>query len=151
MKVYVLHYSYYDESEVLGVYTEGAMKNEISQYARLGKERNDKTIIEQERRIEELKARRKDLGQEDRKIQEKQTELKAVSSEKTEGMKHLEKSLRSRRKELDREMAQLAVSIQNQEYGLEKMKNLTDEQLAEKEMQRGHLYFEEFDVLGIVE
>ena len=149
MKVYVLHYACYEESEIRGVYTEDAMKKELEMYAEWGRAHNEKAIADQERRVEEQQKRRKALGQEDRKIQEKQAELKKVGSEKTEEMKQMEKSLKSRRKALDREMSQLAVSIQNQKYGLEKMKNLTDEQLAEKEMQRGHLYFEEFYVLGM--
>lgn len=149
MKVYVLHYAYYEDSEIKGVYTEEAMKKELEMYAQWGRANNERAIANQERRIKELKKRRKALGQEDRKIQEKQAELKVVGSEKTEEMKQMEKSLKSRRKELDREMVQLAMSIQNQEYGLDKMKSLTDKQLAEKEMQRGHLYFEEFYVLGM--
>jgi chromosome segregation ATPase len=148
MKVYVLHYSYYEESEVRGVYTEDAMRKELTQYAEWGRAHNEKSIAEQERRIEELKARRKALGQEDRKIQEKQAELKAVS-EKIEEMRQLEKDLRHNRKEVARKMDQLAMSIRNQEYGLEKMRGLTDNQLAEREMERNHLYFEEFYVLGM--
>ena len=150
MKVYVLHYACYEESEIKGVYTEEAMRKELALYAEWGRERNEKAIVEQERRIEELKARRKTLGQEDRRISEKQVELKVVH-EKSDIQKELEKTLRHNRKEVVRQMDQLAMSIRNQEYGLEKMKNLTDKQLAEREMQRGHLYFEEFDVLGVVE
>jgi hypothetical protein len=150
MKVYVLHYSYYEESEIRGVYTEEAMKQELAQYAEWGRAYNEKSIAEQERRIEELKDSRKALGQEDRKIQEKQAELKAVS-EKTEEMRQLEKDLRHSRKEVVRKMDRLAMSIRNQEYGLEKMNSLTDEQLAEREMDRNHLYFEEFYVLGMEE
>ena len=148
MKVYVLHYLYYEESTIRSVYTEEAMRQELVQYAEWGRANNEKAIAEQERRIEELKKQRKALGQEDRKIQEKQTELKAVS-EKTEEMVQLEKDLRHRRKEVVRKMDQLAMSIHNQEYGLEKMKSLTDEQLAEREMERNNLYFEEFYVLGM--
>lgn len=150
MKVYVLHYACYEESEIKGVYTEDAMRKEMTLYAEWGRERNEKAIVEQERRIEELKARRKALGQEDRRISEKQAELKVVH-EKSDIQKELEKTLRHNRKEVVRQMDQLAMSIRNQEYGLEKMKNLTDKQLAEQEMQRGHMYFEEFDVLGVVE
>jgi septal ring factor EnvC (AmiA/AmiB activator) len=148
MKVYVLHYAYYEESEVRGVYTEDAMRKELAQYAEWGRKHNEKSIAEQERRIEELKKQRKELGQEDRKIQEKQAELKVVS-EKIEEMRQLEKNLRHNRKEVARKMDQLAMSIRNQEYGLKKMKSLTDNQLAEREMERSHLYFEEFYVLGM--
>ena len=148
MKVYVLHYACYEESEVRGVYTEDEMKKELARYADWVRANNEKTIAEQEHRIEELQKRRKALGQEDRKIQEKQAELKFVK-EKSEIQKELEKTLRHNRKEIDRQMAQLAMSIKNQEYGLEEMKSLTDNQLAEKEMQRSHLYFEEFYVLGM--
>ena len=149
MKVYVLHYAYYEESEIRGVYTEEAMQKELAQYAQWGRERNEKAIANQELRIEELKVRRKALGQEDRKISEKQAELKAASPSLSEDIKELSKSLKNSRKRLMREMDQLAMSIRNQEYGLEKMRNLTERQLAEKELEASHLYFEEFYVLGV--
>ena len=142
MKVYVLHYSHYEESEVHGVYTEEAMKKELAQYAECGRERNEKAIAEQKRRVEDLKARRKKLGQRDREVQKQQKQLK-------EDNVKADSVLKSERKRLMREMTQLAMDIHNQECGLEKMKSLTDEQLAEREMQRGHLYFEEFYVLGM--
>ena len=112
MKVYVLHYAYYEESEVKGVYTEDAMKKELEMYAGWGRAHNEKAIAEQEHRIEELQKRRKALGHEDRKIQEKQAELKFVK-EKSEIQKEVEKTLRHNRKEIDRQMAQLAMSIKN--------------------------------------
>ena len=149
MKVYVLHYAYYEESEIRGVYAEDAMKKELARYAEWGRAHNEKAITSQEHNIEELKKQRKALGQEDRKISEKQAELKKVGPEKSEEQKQLEKSLKRDRKAVARKMDQLAMSIRNQEYGLEKMKGLTDEQLAEKEMQRSHLYFEEFYVIGM--
>lgn len=145
MKVYVLHYSNWDESEIHGVYTEDAMKKEMVKYAEWGRKKNEKAIAEQERRIEELKKRRKTLGQEDRKLSENQARLKA------DGINNARTILKSKRKEIMRQMSQLAMSISNQEVGLEKMRNMTDQQLAEQEMSRGHLYFEEFDVLGMVE
>jgi seryl-tRNA synthetase len=149
MKVYVLHYAYYEESEIRGVYTEDAMKKELAQYAELGKARNAKEIAEQEQRIEELKKQRKSLGQEDRKISEKQSELKSANNQ-SEEHKQLLKALKHDRKAVIRQMDQLAMSIRNQEYRLEQMKNYTDNQLATREMERLHLYFEDFYVLGIV-
>ena len=142
MKVYVLHYQCYDESEIHGVYTEDAMKKELAKYAEWGRERNEKAIAEQKKRIEQLKARRHKLGQRDREIQEQQKQIKA-DNEKADSV------LKSERKRLMREMTQLAVTIMNQESGLEKMESLTDSQLAEQEMNRGHMYFEEFDVFGM--
>ena len=144
MKVYVLHYQYYEDSEIIGVYTEEAMSKELAEYAERGRVRNEKAIVDQERRLEDLRTRRKKLGQRDREIQEQQAKLKADNVK-------ADSVLKSERKKIMKEMSQLAVSIQNQEYGLEKMKNLTDKQLAEREMQRGHLYFEEFCVLGMGE
>lgn len=145
MKVYVLHYCDYDESEVRGVYTEEAMKKELAMYVEWGRERERVMITDQEARIEELKARRKELGQKDRRLQEKQEQLEA------DGAHNARKMLKSERKEIMRQMDQLAMSIRNQEYGLEKMKSLTDEQIAEREMERAHLYFEEFYVIGMME
>lgn len=141
MKVYVLHYQCYDESEVHGVYTEDAMKKELAKYAEWGREHNKKLIAEQKKRIEQLKARRHKLGQRDREIQEQQKQIKA-DNEKADSV------LRRERKNIMREMTQLALTIMNQEGGLEKMENLTDDQLAQQEMNRGHMYFEEFNVLG---
>jgi hypothetical protein len=147
MKVYVLHYAYYEESEVRGVYTEDTMKKELAQFGELGKTRNDQAIAEHERIIAELTQQRKSLGQEDRQISAKQAELKSIGHAKTEEQKQLEKSLKQNRKGVMRQMDLLARSIRNHEYGLKEMRNWTDKQLAEREMERNHLYFEEFDVL----
>jgi hypothetical protein len=51
MKVYVLHYSYYEESEVHGVYTEETMKKEMARYVEQGRARIEKMIAEQEARF----------------------------------------------------------------------------------------------------
>lgn len=145
MKVYVLHYAYYEESEIRGVYTEDAMKKEIAQYAEWGRVSNEKAIAEQEQRIEELMKQRKALGQEDRKISERQAQMEA------DGIANAKKQLKSERKRLMGQMDDLARSIRNMEWKLKEMKSLTSEQLAEREMERSHLYFEEFYVLGMVE
>lgn len=142
MKVYALHYQDYDESEVRGVYTEEAMNKELAKYAEWGRERNEKNIAEQKERLEQLRVLRHKLGQRDREIQEQQKQMKE-DNEKADYV------LRSERKKLMREMTQLALTIMNQEDGLEKMENLTECQLAEKEMNRCHLCFEEFYVLGM--
>ena len=142
MKVFVLHYSHWEESEIKGVYTEDAMKKELAQYAKWGREYNDRAIAEQEKRIDELKRHRKAFGQEDRKLSENQAKLKS------EGVENVRKLLKSKRKEIARQMSQLARSIETQELGLQKMRNLTDEELAKREMERGHLYFEECYLLG---
>jgi hypothetical protein len=99
-------------------------------------------IAEQEARIQEFKQRRKALGQENRKLDERQKQMEA------DGIHNAKIMLKSERKKIMRQMDQLAMDIKNQEYGLERMKNMTDQQLAEQEMGRSHLYFEEFDVLG---
>lgn len=137
----MLHYSHWDESEIYGVYTEDAMKKELIRYAEWGKEKNRKAIVEQEKRIETLKTNRYKLGQRDREIQEQQKQLKADN-------KKAAAVLKSERKRIARDMAGLATSIQNQEIGLAKMKSFTDDELAQQELQRSHLYFEEFHVLG---
>ena len=114
MKVYVLHYQHYDESEIHGVYTEDAMKKELAKYAEWGREHNKKAIVEQKKRLEQLRDRRHKLGQRDREIQEQQKQIKA-DNEKADSV------LKSERKRLMREMTQLAVTIMNQENGLKKM------------------------------
>lgn len=141
MKVFVLHYSHWDESEIHGVYTEDAMKKELIRYTEWGREKNNKAILEQTKRIESLKKRRHQLGQRDREIQEQQGQIKA-DNQKANSV------LKSERKKITREMADLLTTINNQEIGLEKMKKYTDEELAQQELQRSHLYFEEFHIIG---
>lgn len=142
MKVYVLYYSYYDESEIRGVYTEDAMRRELARYTEQGRAKTEKMITSQESRIKELKQRRKALGQEDHKLDEKQVQMEA------DGIHNARIKLKSERKKIMRQMDQLAMDIRNQEAGLKRMKSLTDEQLANQEMSRADLYFEEFHVIG---
>ena len=142
----MLHYSNYEESEIRGVYTEDAMREEMAQYAEFGRKKNEKAIAYQKHRIDTLMLQRKSLGQEDRKIQKKQSELKNVI-EKTTEIIQLKKTMRSRRKKIVRQMSQLAISIGQERDKLEKMHTLTDEQLAEQELRDSHLYFEEFYVI----
>ena len=145
MKVYVLHYAYYEESEVRGVYTEDAMNKELAQYAEWGREHNNSTIAEYERKIETLTEQRKALGQEDRKISERQAQMEA------EGVSNAKKQLKSERKQLMKKMDELAHSIKMLEWKIKDLSVLTDAQLAEREMERNHLYFEKFYVLGAEE
>ena len=143
MKVYVLHYSYYEESEVRGVYTEDAMNKELAQYANWGREHNNRTIDEYEKKIETLAEQRKALGQEDRKLSERQSQMEA------DGIANAKKQLKGERKQLMKRMDELAHSIKMLEWKIKDLRVLTDDQLAEREMERNHLYFEEFYVLGM--
>lgn len=141
MHVYVLSYFDYEDSEIRGVYTKSSMLSEKKRFADLRRERHEEMINENESIICNNIATR-------RKLAKKQEELLAKERDAyNTGNIELSKKIHSERKEIIRLIDQMSMAISNLERGIEKMRNMNEDELAEAYMCSRHLSFEEFEVI----
>lgn len=143
MKVYILQYWNYEDSEVRGVYTYDAMMKEKEQYTQWGRERYAREIESKRKSISELNQKR------DKVIEEERVILGNQHAARDAGHKDVEKKLQKMRKPLLKDIDNYAHQIHMLESTVKKLENLTDEELCNSWMSYEHISFEEFYVLGM--
>ena len=142
MKVYVLTYSYYEEFYIRGIYTEDAMKQEKKEFAEYRRIANLALIFNHNTEIERQRAKRKLIIDKEQELLEQQRKAKA------DGDAVREKELKKERKVLIKSIELNSNRIKTLQAYIEMLNNMTEEDLVKDYMNREHLYFEEFDVLG---
>jgi len=130
MKVYVLHYYHWDESEIRGVYSEEGMNKEKAKFAKYGKEYIENISSDIEERMNSAYARAKE-------------HFKIADAAYKEGTKEYKSFAKTHMKH-GKELKANAEKIKKE---LEKYSNFNDEDFCNYFMQNEDLSFDEYYVL----
>ena len=141
MKVYLLQYWYYEDSETQGVYTQEAMEREKKTYVEEGRKMQQRDIEYKKSQIASLEQKKKKV------VADESAFLKDQQAAKNAGHMDAVKRIRKLRKPLTKEIANLSHQISILSHDICQLEGKTDEQLCNDYMHRNHLSFEEFYLL----
>ena len=130
MKVYVLYYSNWDESEIRGVYSEAGMKKEMANYAKYGREIVERYVAGLKPDMEYYLARAKEHFR----------NADAAFKQGTKASKSFGKT--------ENKQGQIMkANAERVKMQIEKHSGFNEDKYAEFYMSKEHLSFEEYDVL----
>lgn len=158
MKVFVLSYYNYEDTEILDVFSEAAMEKKCKEFAEEQNKFNESELNKFKSQLSELYAKRDEKNVKRKELIHKaESLLDGERKAKANGDKSLEKEINKQRKKLLKEAENMTTDI-NHKVWLQELKvkiaekeKYNTKRLADIYMSRNHLYFEEFYVLGMEE